>query len=105
VVIDGGISAPTVTIYYGDEDSGKNEGSWDSSVTLPGTQSGNFFTSVTGLLPATTYHFGAKGDNAGGSKWAKETETFARFHGFEFGGTEYRSKFGHPRHGGHLDRR
>ncbi|MEJ6648493.1 MAG: lamin tail domain-containing protein [Akkermansiaceae bacterium] len=77
VVTDGGISAPTVTIYYGDEDGGQNEGSWDSSVTLPGTQSGNFFTNVTGLLPATTYHFGAKGDNAGGSKWATETETFA----------------------------
>lgn len=76
VVIDEGIAAPTVTIYYGDEDGGKNGGSWDSSVILPGTQSGNFSTNVTGLLPATTYYFGTKADNAGGASWASETETF-----------------------------
>ncbi|MDA7881931.1 lamin tail domain-containing protein, partial [Akkermansiaceae bacterium] len=71
-----GIAAPTVTIYYGDEDGGRVEGAWDSSVTLPGTHSGNFSLNVTGLLPATTYHFGAKAENAGGTSWATETETF-----------------------------
>jgi len=75
-VTDIGIGAPTVTMYYGDEDGGQTEGAWDNSVTLPGTHSGNFSTNVSGLLPATTYHFGAKADNAGGSRWATETETF-----------------------------
>lgn len=75
-VTDIGIGAPTVTIYYGDEDGGQDEGVWDNAITLPGTQSGNFSTSVISLLPATTYYFGAKADNAGGSRWTAETESF-----------------------------
>lgn len=76
MVTDEGIAAPAITIFYGDEDGGQNEGSWDSSVTLPGTQSGSFSSNVTGLLSATTYYFGAKAVNAGGVSWASETETF-----------------------------
>jgi hypothetical protein len=75
-VTDIGISTPIVTIYYGEEDGGQEEGAWDHSVILPGTQAGIFSTNVSGLLPATTYHFGAKANNAGGSRWAAETETF-----------------------------
>ena len=76
MVTDEGIGSPTITIFYGDEDGGQNEGSWDRSVTLPGTQTGDFSTNVTGLLPATTHYFGAKASNAGGTSWSSETETF-----------------------------
>ena len=75
-VTDVGIGAPTVTIYYGDEDGGQIEGAWDSPVTLAGTQSAEFFLNVTGLLPATTYFFGANATNAGGTRWTSETESF-----------------------------
>lgn len=75
-VMDIGIGAPAVTIYYGDEDGGQTEGAWDSSVTLAGMQSAVFSSNVTGLLPATTYFFGAKATNAGGVSWTSETESF-----------------------------
>ena len=75
-VTDIGIGAPTVTVYYGKEDGGQTEGAWDSAVTLAGTQTAGFSSNVTGLLPATTYFYGAKATNTGGDSWASETESF-----------------------------
>ena len=76
VVADVGIGAPSVTFFYGDEDGGQDAGAWDSSQALPGTHGGAFSGSVSGLVPATTYFFGARATNAGGERWALETETF-----------------------------
>ncbi|MFT6862960.1 MAG: hypothetical protein ACJAVK_001521 [Akkermansiaceae bacterium] len=39
VVTNVGVGAPSITFFYGDEDGGQNEASWDNSVILRGSQS------------------------------------------------------------------
>jgi len=75
-VTDIGTAAPTVTIFYGDDDAGTESNDWDDSVTLAGTQSGAFSAGVGGLLPGTTYFFRAQATNASGVSWAPDTASF-----------------------------
>jgi len=74
-VADPGGAIPDVTIYYGTNDGGTDPGAWDTSVNL-GSQSGDFSAGVTGLTPATTYHFRCYGINVGGEDWADSTASF-----------------------------
>ena len=71
-----GIGAPSVTIFYGDDDAGNNANGWDHSVALPGTHSGAFSSNVSNLNTGTTYFFTARATNAGGGSWSGETESF-----------------------------
>ncbi len=76
MVTDIGDGAPSVKIFYGTSDGGFDEGAWDASATLPGTHTGAFFQSVSGLMPATVYYFRAQATNVAGSNWATSVETF-----------------------------
>ena len=76
VVTDIGDGAPSVKIFYGTSDGGLDEGSWDASITLPGTQSGAFSGSVSGLSPATAYFFRAQATNTAGTNWAPNAASF-----------------------------
>ena len=69
-----GVGAPSITFFYGDEDGGQNEASWDNTVTLAGSQSGAFSSVISSLLPATDYYYVARAENAGGTSWSAETE-------------------------------
>ena len=75
-VTDNGGNAPTVTLYYGDNDAGTNSAAWDSSVNL-GSQDGTFSTSLSALTPGTIYYFRAFGSNVSGESWATSTASFA----------------------------
>ena len=74
-VIDAGFDAPTVTIFYGDNDGGIEPGSWDQSVTI-GERTGEFSLFVSGLASLTTYYFRCQAINVGGTVWAPASETF-----------------------------
>jgi hypothetical protein len=74
-VTDTGGSAPTVTLYWGDNDGGETIGSWDNALDL-GTQGGRFAYDFTGLSPLTTYFFRCRAVNGAGSDWAAFTESF-----------------------------
>lgn len=68
-----GGDAPTITIYYGDNDGGTAPGSWDNSLVL-GIQNATFSDSITGLSPLTTYYFRSSAQNAAGVSWAPASE-------------------------------
>ena len=70
-----GGDAPTVTIYWGDNDGGTSAGNWDDSVAL-GTQSADFSSVLTSLSPLTTYYFRSSAKNAAGTVWASSTLSF-----------------------------
>lgn len=70
-----GGEAPTVTIYYGSTDGGTNPANWAGSVAL-GVLTADGSARITGLTPASTYHFRAFAQNSGGSAWAANTVTF-----------------------------
>ncbi|MFT5413413.1 MAG: hypothetical protein ACI9NC_006167, partial [Verrucomicrobiales bacterium] len=76
-VTETGDAAPSITIYYGDDDAGIEAGNWDNSVNLPGTHSDAFNIAVSGLNPGTTHFFRALATNISGSAWAPDTATFA----------------------------
>ena len=75
-VTDVGDGAPSVTIYYGEQDEGIDAGSWESSVNLPGTQSGTFSSAVAGLTPGTNYYYRARATNSAGESWAATSTSF-----------------------------
>lgn len=65
-----GTPDPTVTLYWGPTNGGISAASWANAVPL-GTRSatGSFSTNLTGLNPATTYYFNARGVNTSGESW------------------------------------
>ncbi|MDP6206989.1 MAG: hypothetical protein QGG01_01695, partial [Roseibacillus sp.] len=72
-VTDAGFDAPTVTIFYGDNDGGIEPGSWDQAVTI-GERSGEFSLFVSDLVPLTTYYFRCRATNVAGTVWAPGSE-------------------------------
>jgi len=70
-----GGDAPTITIFYGNNDGGTNPSNWDSSTNL-GVQSGAFTTSLELLSASTTYYYRAFAQNSGGTAWAPSSESF-----------------------------
>jgi len=70
-----GDDAPTVTIFWGDNDGGTNVGNWDDSVVL-GLQSAGFSSVLSGLNPLATYYYRAHAQNAAGGAWAGSTLSF-----------------------------
>lgn len=76
VIDDPGDAAPSVTIFYGTSDGGTDPAAWEASVTLPGTSSGAFSTSVNGLAPSQGYFFTARAVNDSGTSWATPSLSF-----------------------------
>ncbi|MDB4302601.1 lamin tail domain-containing protein [bacterium] len=76
IVTSIGDAAPSITIYYGTTDAGVNAGAWDSSTSLPGTHSGNFSATVSGLSPGGNYFFSARATNSSGDSWATPSQSF-----------------------------
>jgi hypothetical protein len=71
-----GNQAPTVTIFYGDDDAGDGSVTpWDHSVTLA-AQSAGYAQFVAGLSPLTTYYFTSRATNFGGATWATPSLSF-----------------------------
>ena len=79
-VLTSGGFAPTITIYYGDTDSGTNAGNWANSITL-GVEIGTFSQAVSGLSPNTTYYYTAAAANFAGISWASPSLSFDYHHG------------------------
>lgn len=75
-VTDIGEAAPSITIFFGPEDGGTNPQAWQSSVSLPGTQSASFSASISALTNATTYYYTARAINSGGTSWATPSLSF-----------------------------
>ncbi|MFP6898099.1 MAG: lamin tail domain-containing protein [Roseibacillus sp.] len=63
-----GGEAPTVSLFWGDNDGGTDPLAWDQEADL-GQQSADFSTTVSGLSPLTTYYVRAFAQNSGGSAW------------------------------------
>jgi len=74
-VISIGEAPPTITIFYGTIDGGTNALAWDSSVDLPGTQSGSFSANLSGLAHAQSYFFAARATNSAGESWAVPSQS------------------------------
>ncbi|MFT7302099.1 MAG: hypothetical protein ACI8UZ_000935 [Akkermansiaceae bacterium] len=74
-VTDPGGPAPSVIIYFGDDDGGTNPDSWDESIAI-GDHPGGFSAKLTGLTPATPYYFRTRATNNAGSDWADTSSTF-----------------------------
>ena len=73
--VDVGGAPATVTLYWGTADGGT--GSWQNTVTVPGTHGkGIVSTALTGLANKTTYYFRAKAQNSVGTTWASQTKSF-----------------------------
>jgi len=71
-----GGQSTSVTIYWGTTDGDTNAGAWFDSASLGTTALGTFSTTITGLAPATTYHFRAAATNASGTAWSPDSVFF-----------------------------
>ncbi|MCW5556071.1 MAG: lamin tail domain-containing protein [Verrucomicrobiae bacterium] len=75
-VLDAGDGAPTVTFFWGTENGGVTPGNWQDSITLPGTQSAAFATSISGLNPGGAWFFTARASNNAGLSWVVPAASF-----------------------------
>lgn len=75
-ITDIGDEAPSVTIFYGTTDGETDPGSWDASINLPGTHTGNFSANLGSLTHAQVYFFTARATNSGGTSWATPSLSF-----------------------------
>lgn len=64
-----------LTFFYGPSDGGTSAGAWASSVSM-NAAAGVVTVPLSGLTPATTYHFRAFAQNAGGAVWAASAGSF-----------------------------
>jgi hypothetical protein len=71
---------PNVTIYWGPTNGGTVPANWANTVNL-GAQSGAFSTTITGLVPATTYYFIAYASNASGTSYGSPGSSFVSANG------------------------
>ncbi|MEO5915177.1 MAG: lamin tail domain-containing protein [Luteolibacter sp.] len=76
-ISDVGNAAPAVTFLWGTTDGGLVAQDWQNSLTLPGTQSGNFSTPISGLSPGGDYFFTVRSTNSAGTSWALANGTFS----------------------------
>ena len=76
MVTDIGDGAPAITLFWGTANGGVNAANWEHSLTLPGTHTGAYSGSVSGLTAGTTYYFSARGTNGAGDSWALAAESF-----------------------------
>ena len=75
-VLDVGAGAPSVILYYGQQDGLGQPASWEASIALPGEQTGLFSALLTGLSAYTTYYYRALARNAAGDAWAQPSLSF-----------------------------
>ncbi|BCU76447.1 CotH kinase family protein [Luteolibacter sp. LG18] len=71
-----GNDAPSVTIFWGPQNGGITPANWAHSVTLAGTWSGDFSTSLSGLTRGTAYYYAARATNSAGDSWAQPAGSF-----------------------------
>ncbi|MCU0748728.1 MAG: lamin tail domain-containing protein [Akkermansiaceae bacterium] len=64
-----GTAAPAVTFFWGPTDGGIQPGSWANNITLPGTQTGAFSTTISGLSPMSITYFSVRATNSAGTSW------------------------------------
>ena len=76
-VTETGNDAPTVTVFYGDNDGGTEPLSWDQEMTLVDRQDGSFSLDVVGLSVNTTHYFTARATNLAGDSWPVASQEFA----------------------------
>jgi autotransporter-associated beta strand protein len=76
----GGINT-SVMLYWGTSDGGTNPAAWSNSIPLGTTAVGNFSAPLTGLTPATIYHFRAMASNANGNAWSPDSVSFTTLPG------------------------
>ena len=67
----GGIA--TVTVYWGESDTGTNTGNWDHVVDLGTLPEGPFSLPIQDLTADTTYHSRLQASNSGGDVWSGST--------------------------------
>jgi hypothetical protein len=75
-VTDIGNGAPSITLFWGTTDGGLNAAAWQNSLALPGTHTGGFSGSISGLTAGTSYSFTARATNSAGTSWALVSENF-----------------------------
>ncbi|MFC1758462.1 lamin tail domain-containing protein, partial [Planctomycetota bacterium] len=74
-VSDSGNETPSIVLYWGDEDGGRNTAAWDNAVPI-GQNDGFFSTTIIDLNQGQTYFYRAAATNSAGTSWAPATETF-----------------------------
>lgn len=75
-VLEFGDGAPTVTFFWGTENGGITPANWQNSLTLPGSQSGAFATTISDLIPGSTWFFTARASNSAGLSWVIPAASF-----------------------------
>ena len=75
-VVSSGNGAPSLTLFWGTTDGGVAPSSWQNSVSLPGTYSGNFSVPLSGLAVETAYYYTFRATNSAGASWASASGEF-----------------------------
>ena len=70
-----GLSAPTVTFYYGTVDGGMVPGAWANAITA-GVGAGKVAAPVSGLTAGTLYYFRSAATNSAGTAWSPVSTSF-----------------------------
>ena len=68
-ITDDGGEAPSVTLYYGENDGGTTPGNWTNNVAVGAQATGSYVESLTGLTEGTSYYFTIAATNSVGSTW------------------------------------
>lgn len=72
-----GNTTSTVHIYWGDNDGVTTTGNWDYDLNLGDkTANGIYSANISGLSKNTLYYYRAYVENASGTNWADNTDTF-----------------------------
>ena len=65
-----GTGAPAISFFWGNTPGGTVPANWQNRVNLPGTQTGAFSSTISGLSPASVYYFTARATNNSGVSWS-----------------------------------
>lgn len=68
---DGG-QQPSVTLYWGTANGGKNAAAWQHTANLGPQSGGTFTTTISALTPGTDYYFTCSATYAGGVLWQND---------------------------------